>query len=365
MLRTVVPKNARSKRAMEARAPKEVEDERTAIFVKGSHTGEVLSGVMKDIMALKRPHAISFSKKNTIHPFEAEGISSMEFWSTKNDATFFVVGTSSKKRPDNLTLVRTFDGKVLDMCEVGIKNYVPMSDFKTEKAAPGYKPMMHFASPLFETHPRFAQLKSLLLALFNGEAIESIALMGIQHVISVQVGTLPSSGTSAPAPLPGSVDDDITLLPPVHLRAYTIKLKSSSSRIPYVDLVPMGPSMDLHLRRHMQPDPVVLAHAMKKPKLAKKDVESGLGDKKKMRNKEVDEMGDLRGRVHIARQDLSKLQVRKVKALKKKRGESDDEDMSMESDEGIYDGPMEEVQDGPMENLMEVDSSPRKRPRKE
>ena len=121
-----VPRNARSKRAFDARAPKEIEDERTAIFVRGSHTGEVLNSVMKDLvccsfhhvsslsfiifphprlnltrllqMVLKRPHAISFSKKNEIHPFEPTGIQSLEFWSTKNDAAFFVVGTNSKKR---------------------------------------------------------------------------------------------------------------------------------------------------------------------------------------------------------------------------------------------------------------------------
>jgi ribosome production factor 2 len=81
-------------------------------------------------MLLKRPHAISFSKKNVIHPFEQDGVSSLEFWSSKNDATFFVVGTSTKKRPDGLTFARTFDGKVLDMCEVGVKNFVPMADFK-------------------------------------------------------------------------------------------------------------------------------------------------------------------------------------------------------------------------------------------
>ena len=81
-------------------------------------------------MALKRPHAISFSKKNEIHPFEPEGIASLEFWCSKNDATFFVVGTSTKKRPNGLTLVRTFDGKVLDMCEVGVRRFVPMSHFK-------------------------------------------------------------------------------------------------------------------------------------------------------------------------------------------------------------------------------------------
>jgi ribosome production factor 2 len=81
-------------------------------------------------MALKRPHAISFSKKNAIHPFEPEGVSSLEFWSSKNDATFFVVGTSTKKRPNGMTLVRTFDGKVLDMCEVGVRSFIPMADLK-------------------------------------------------------------------------------------------------------------------------------------------------------------------------------------------------------------------------------------------
>ena len=44
------PKNARSKRAMEAREPKVVEDARTAIFVRGTHTGEVLNGVFRDLV---------------------------------------------------------------------------------------------------------------------------------------------------------------------------------------------------------------------------------------------------------------------------------------------------------------------------
>jgi hypothetical protein len=44
------PKNARSKRALDAREPKEIEDPRTAIFVKGTHTGEVVNGVMKELV---------------------------------------------------------------------------------------------------------------------------------------------------------------------------------------------------------------------------------------------------------------------------------------------------------------------------
>ena len=52
------PKNARSKRALEAREPKEVEDPRTVIFVRGTHTGEVVNGVMKDLVGGPLPAMI-------------------------------------------------------------------------------------------------------------------------------------------------------------------------------------------------------------------------------------------------------------------------------------------------------------------
>jgi ribosome production factor 2 len=35
---------------MEAREPKEVEDPRTVIFVRGTRTGEVVKGAMKDLV---------------------------------------------------------------------------------------------------------------------------------------------------------------------------------------------------------------------------------------------------------------------------------------------------------------------------
>lgn len=132
MLRTIKPKNARSKRALDARLPKEVEDPRTTLFVRGTHTGEVLNGVMRDLMALKRPHAIAFSKKNDIHPFDAASTStaSLEFWAAKNDASMFVIGQTTKKRPHGLTFVRMFDNRVLDMLEVGIESFVSMNDIK-------------------------------------------------------------------------------------------------------------------------------------------------------------------------------------------------------------------------------------------
>jgi len=177
--------------------------------------------------------------------------------------------------------------------------------------------MLHFASELFDTHPRFIQLKSLLMDLFNGEVAESIYLSGLEHVISVTVA--PSSVKVA------SVSDVQTdgPLPVVHIRGYMVKLLASGQRVPRVELVPMGPSLDLSLRRHQPADSDFWKAAMRRPKLKKQNVEKGLGKKRK--NMEVDEMGDLRGRVHIAKQDLTKLQTRKMKGLRKASDEDESE----------------------------------------
>ena len=294
-------------------------------------------------MALKRPHAISFSKKNVVRPFE--DATSLEFWARKNDASMFVLGQSTKKRPNGLTIARMFDGRLLDMCELGVDQFVSMDEFKvqslwnvvffiiclrhvqTPKPQPGHKPMLHFASELFDTHPRYIQLKSLLMDLFNGEVIESVYLSGLEHVFSITVA--PSSEKLA------SVTDDTQNegpLPTVHIRGYAVKLLASGQRVPRVELVPMGPSLDLSLRRHQPADAELWKVAMRRPKLKKQDVEKGLGKKRK--NLEVDEMGDLRGRVHVGKQDLAKLQTRKMKGLKSALGEDDDASESEGGGEG-------------------------------
>ena len=68
--------------------------------------------------------------------------------------------------------------------------------------------------------------------------------------------------------------------------------------------------------------------ALKRPKVVKKDVEKGLGKRKK--NIEVDEMGDTRGRIHVGAQDLSGLKGKKMKAL---RPGKDEPAMDVDEDE--------------------------------
>ena len=181
------------------------------------------------------------------------------------------------------------------------------------------------------------QLKSILIDFFNGEEIESICLPGLEHVISISCAPPPAALNNTAVnmyPNQHPSPEDTSILPKIYIRTYSTKLLASGTRIPRVELTPMGPSLDLTLRRHQPADPEILKQAMKRPKHKKTNVEKGLGTKKK--NMDVDEMGDLRGRVHVGKQDLSKLQTRKMKGLK---AGLDEMEGVVDSSDGFVEGP--------------------------
>ncbi len=206
------------------------------------------------------------------------------------------------------------DIKVSCMCShesdgtihINIDRPFHLSSDQTPKSTPGHRQLMVFQSPLFSTHPTYQLIKSMLLDFFNGHALESIPLMGLEGVICVSAGPMASTSDAAP--------DAKEVLPLVHLRVFTLKLLATPTRLPKVQLIPMGPSIDFSIRRTQFGAPEILSLAYKRPKLDKKDVEKGLGKKRK--NIETDDMGDLVGRIHLGKQDLSNLQVRKMKGLK-------------------------------------------------
>lgn len=81
MIRTIKPKNARSKRALAKKEAKLVENTKSALFVPGSTGNKFLHDAMCDLMAFKKPFAKKFSKKNEIRPFEDS--SQLEFFAEK------------------------------------------------------------------------------------------------------------------------------------------------------------------------------------------------------------------------------------------------------------------------------------------
>lgn len=81
-------------------------------------------------------------------------------------------GSTSKKRPNNIVIGRTYDHHIYDLVEVGVENFKPMSSFTYDKkVAPhiGSKPFIAFIGEGFESVDELKHLKEVLLDLLRGE----------------------------------------------------------------------------------------------------------------------------------------------------------------------------------------------------
>lgn len=309
MIRTVKPKNARAKRALDKKEPKLVENTKQALFVTGKSSTKVLHDAMVDLGALKKPDIKRFNKKNEVRPFE--DAEPLEFFSEKNDTSLMVLGTSSKKRKNNLTFVRTFGYKIYDMIELQIAdNYKFLSDFKKQTFAVGLKPMFSFQGSAFDTHPVYKHVKSLFLDFFRGTTTDLHDVAGLQHVISLTIQ--------------GDFEDGESL-PNVLFRVYKLKTYKSEQggrKLPRVELEEVGPRFDFKIGRIHSPSPELEKEALKRPKQL---------EVKTVKNIQLDSMGDKIGTIHMNKQDLGKLQTRKMKGLKSRFDQT-----SVESDTENY-----------------------------
>ncbi|PAA92347.1 hypothetical protein BOX15_Mlig013633g1 [Macrostomum lignano] len=282
----IKPKTQAGKRALARREEKVIENTKSCLLIRGGNTSEAIGSCLKDLYSLKKPHALMLKRRNPILPFEE--ISFVEKMSRKYDCSLFAFASHSKKRPNNLVLGRLFNYQLLDMIEFGVEGYQPLCTFPVAKVPVGTKPCLSFQGEEFDSDPTLMAIKNLLLDMFQGPRVEKIRLQGIEHLIQFSY-----------------CDGQILV------RSYRILLKSSGSKIPRVELFEMGPRFGLRLRRHKVATPEQFKQARRQPKVA---------TIKKIKNIVPDDgLGNRLGRVHVGRQELDKLQTRKVKALKRPR----------------------------------------------
>lgn len=67
-------------------------------------------------------------RNNPFHPFDDD--TGLIKFSQKFDASLFLFGENTKKRPNTLIFGRMFDYQVLDMVELHITNFVSATEFK-------------------------------------------------------------------------------------------------------------------------------------------------------------------------------------------------------------------------------------------
>jgi len=285
--RVVKPRNQRSKRALEDREPKAIENNKGCLFIRGPNCTPKVLQCMKDLQSFKKPDCDFYGQKNDIRPFE--DMSKVEFFSKKHDSSLFALGNSNKKRPDNLILGRLYEHRMLDMIEFGVENFKSLSEFDGEKIPVATKPCLLFSGSLFETHDEMKRVKNLLADFFRGPRVPKVRLQGLEHAL--QFTAAEKDGKKV-----------------VHVRSYKMILKKSGSRLPRVELEEMGPRMDLTLRRSHLASDDLFNTACKQVKNVDKP--------KTVKNISTDAFGTKLGRVHVPSQKIGTIQTKKMKGLK-------------------------------------------------
>lgn len=319
LLREVKPRNARTARIVKAREPQLFEDRKKVLLLHGTKCPEPIRNVLRTITTLTKPHNVQLNKKNeNIYPFEDP--SSLEFLALKNDCAVVTFATHSKKRPNTISLLRIFDGKMLDMVELLLITRPDEAQSENTALQIGVemKPMIVFAGSQWDDESAseqatlFRQLKSTFLDVFQGEEISSIDVAGLQYVLMIAAGETNGASTDS---------SDPSNKPVVHLRWYRVRtLRSDTPKVPRVELDQIGPSFDFRIGRFKFADENIMKEAMKHGRRP--------NEARNKKNIETDSMGDKLGRVHLGKQDLSELQTRKMKGLKRGRDE-DDNDVQM------------------------------------
>lgn len=281
---------ARGKRHLESRAPQVHEDIKAAVLLRGTKTSEKASAGLKAIYFLKKPDALYLNRRREdVRPFE--DASSIERLAKQYDAALFGVASHSKKRPDNLILGRCFDGQLLDMFEFGVLQ----DGMKTGlHKMLGTKPCLIFVGE-WDSEDRYKRLRNFLMDYLRGPDVDRVNLAGLEHVLVLTLNRRHADADDAPSKARVSIVPN------------RLRLKKSGTRIPNVELESSGEPLVLELRRDHAPSLEVWKASLKQPKELKVQ---------KRKNISNTSIGETVGRLHVSKQDLEAIQVRKVKALK-------------------------------------------------
>lgn len=130
------------------------------------------------------------------------------------------------------------------MYEFGVDAFTSMEDLKSDKKAFGSKPLMLFLGDQWEIDSLYMNIQNLLLDYFRGFKTDKISLRGVDHVISCSV----QEGK-------------------IYIRTYYVNYQKSNEEVPNLILKPMGPFLDLSVRRTQTASEDLWKTACKKPKL--------------------------------------------------------------------------------------------------
>lgn len=264
--------------------------------MKGKKSSETLNQLLRELHQMRGSEMSQLLMKRTHDVYPFEDVSVVESTSVKYDCSLFAVGSHQKKRPDNLTLGRVFDGHVLDMFEMGVENYKGCDKYAAaEHITQNLKPILIFQGEPFDNSDKHKRLKNLLIDFFRIQDMQEANIAELQRVI-----VFTCRGEAEPIEMNhlecGAVSETLV----------------KKNAVPFKEI---GPSFSMRLRRDKIAGTDLFKEACRKPKVLNPE------KKKANKNRFTDELGETKGKVFVQQQALKTLNLRKF-GKKTKRDDS-------------------------------------------
>ena len=292
---------------LESLMPKMIEDPKQCLFINTKNSTELMRMVLNDLYLIRRDFSKKLTKKEEIVNV-VENRDSIEFLCKKNNTTFFALSSHNKKHPMNLTLGCLYDFHLLDYFDFEVTNFLPKSYFKVDTVINSdLKPIIIFQGELFESDFNYDRLKKFFIDFFQLYDKENIVISEMRRIIAI------------------SIENDEKI---VKIRNYQINGNlNSKANLSKINLIEIGPSFDLKERKFTLADEVLYKKALKQPKGIKETKEKNI-EKNKI-------IGEKRGRIHIQKQKLGAVSLKKFKKIMNKDRFDKKKKAAMKKEENI------------------------------
>jgi len=179
-----------------------------------------------------------------------------------------------------------YNNKILDLFEYQVLNFINIDHFKKDiKIDSCMKPVVVFQGDVFETDFQYDRMRKFFLDYFRLHDIEEVSVSELKRVIIISSGE----------------DKEIKI------RCYQVEGSINEFLVKEsVKLTEVGPSLDLKVRRIVLGTEELYKMSLKQPR--------ELNPRKK-KNIETNGLGEVRGRVHLQKQNLNAMALKGYKKI--------------------------------------------------
>lgn len=301
-------KTHKGKMHLDSLLPKLIEDPKEALFINTNNSNDIMRMILNDLFISRKELSKKLSKKENIHNI-TENKNDIEYLCDKNNTAFFTFTNDTKKKPLDITFGLIFNKLILDSFEFEVTNYIPIEYFaKDIQISSQMKPVIIFQGEIFETEYSYDRLKNFFFDFFKQIDTDTTTISDLRRIIIISCD---------------NANEKI-----IKIRNYQVNGNIVEGNLDNLELIEIGPSLNLRERHFILADDETYKNSRKQPKALKP---------KKQKNIETDLLGVKRGRLHMQKQNLNAVALKKYKKIMSKKKKLGNKKNSVKDDNNDID----------------------------